>query len=41
MGCHFLFQEIFPTHGSNPETYQWQINDDNPAAEIFGFCLKF
>ena len=39
MGCHFLFQEMFLTQGSNPGTYQWQIND-NPAAEIFGFCLK-
>ena len=24
MGCHFLFQGIFPTQGSNPHLLHWQ-----------------
>ena len=26
MGCHFLFQKIFPTQGSNPYLLRWQLH---------------
>ena len=26
MGCHFLLQGIFPTHGSNPHLLHWQVD---------------
>ena len=26
VGCHFLFQGIFPTQGSNPHLLHWQVD---------------
>ena len=26
MGCHFLFQRIFPTQGLNPHLLHWQVD---------------
>ena len=26
VGCHFLFQGIFQTHGSNPSLLHWEVN---------------
>ena len=32
VGCHFLLQRIFPTHGSNPHLLHWQIDSFSSEA---------
>ena len=31
VGCHFLFQEIFLTRGSNPPLLHWQAGSLRPS----------
>ena len=33
VGCHFLFQGIFPTQGSNPHLLHWQV-DSLPLSQL-------
>ena len=34
VGCHFLFQGIFPTQGSNPHLLRWQAGS-LPLSPVF------